>query len=437
MAEEIGELDLTAQANAAQTATNYITAIDSDGIKVHAANNASTNYAGIDATGMDVVKGGASVAKFGETTRIGKEYVQGATNNESHMELDYHSLQMIDREGTAYFHVSDLRDTYGYATITQTFTGNGATDRFYVTMPVRSRQTTSATVDGVSVSISGISANYLEVQLSSVPSNGAEVVITYQTSDSMAKAYTIGIRGSGDVGASSIAEGNGCVASGYLSKARGDGSVSSGRGSLAIGLESIASGSSSIAVGEYSTASGTGSVAIGDSVVSSGIRATALGIGTVAVGQCQLVIGRYNEQTHAPFVIGDGVNDDDRATIFAVGYEGRVYTARDILLTSTSNMSSIITAASGITIDIFKFCQRSNVASILLRAKKSTATAANTAISVGTIVAGRRPPFECAGPGTSGVGDCWVDETGSVKFRSTSQIAASANFYVRITYPVA
>ncbi len=267
---------------------------------------------------MDVVKGGTSVAKFGETTRIGKAFVSGASNNESHIELDYHSMKLVDKDGSTYFHVSDLRDTYGYATVTQTFTGNGTTNRFGVDMPIRSRETTSATVDGVSVSISSISTNYLEVQLSSVPSNGTEIIITYQTSDSMAKAYTIGTRGSGDIGASSIAEGNGCVASGYLSKACGNGSVSSGGGSLAVGHENIASGISSIAIGEYSTASGTGSVAIGDNVVSSGIRATALGIETVATGQCQLAIGKFNKQTNASFIIGNGTDSSHRSNIFTV-----------------------------------------------------------------------------------------------------------------------
>lgn len=33
-------------------------------------------------------------------------------------------------------------------------------------------------------------------------------------------------------------------------------------------------------------------------------------------------------------------------------------------------------------------------------------------------------------------GDCYVNESSVVSFRSTSQIAASANFYVRVTYPV-
>jgi hypothetical protein len=85
---------------------------------------------------------------------------------------------------------------------------------------------------------------------------------------------------------------------------------------------------------------------------------------------------------------------------------------------------------------VFKFCQRGNVAAFYIGASKSTATAANTVITVGTIAAGRRPPFECAGPGTSGTGDAYINENGVVSFRSTNQIAANARFYARVTYPV-
>lgn len=56
---------------AGETATAYITEIDSNGISVHAENNVSTNYAQINANGMEVVKGGTSVAQFGTTARIG------------------------------------------------------------------------------------------------------------------------------------------------------------------------------------------------------------------------------------------------------------------------------------------------------------------------------------------------------------------------------
>lgn len=57
---------------AAGTATKYITETSSDGITVHPL-GVSADYAAIDADGMSVVKGGASVAHFGETARLGVE----------------------------------------------------------------------------------------------------------------------------------------------------------------------------------------------------------------------------------------------------------------------------------------------------------------------------------------------------------------------------
>lgn len=53
--------------------TRHITEIDDNGIKVHAANNVNSNYAKIDADGLEVFKGGVSVAKYGDSARIGKE----------------------------------------------------------------------------------------------------------------------------------------------------------------------------------------------------------------------------------------------------------------------------------------------------------------------------------------------------------------------------
>lgn len=73
MPTQTGSLDLSAAAKAANEATKYITEIDQNGIKVHAENNVSQNYAKIDADGMEVFKGGVSVAKYGNTARIGKE----------------------------------------------------------------------------------------------------------------------------------------------------------------------------------------------------------------------------------------------------------------------------------------------------------------------------------------------------------------------------
>lgn len=75
--------------NASQTATKYITTIDSDnGIQVHAENIASTDYAQLDATGLDVVKASESIAKFGASTRIGK--ASGAHMIQSATETTYY-----------------------------------------------------------------------------------------------------------------------------------------------------------------------------------------------------------------------------------------------------------------------------------------------------------------------------------------------------------
>lgn len=69
----------TTQVNAAaQTASKYITAVDQNGIKVHAENGTNVNYSLINGEGLEVFQGTSasdtkSVAKFGSTARIGKE----------------------------------------------------------------------------------------------------------------------------------------------------------------------------------------------------------------------------------------------------------------------------------------------------------------------------------------------------------------------------
>ncbi len=57
--------------SAATTATTYITKIDDNGIKVHAATGGTNNYAKIDANGLDVFNANTSVASFGSTARVG------------------------------------------------------------------------------------------------------------------------------------------------------------------------------------------------------------------------------------------------------------------------------------------------------------------------------------------------------------------------------
>ena len=64
--------------------------------------------------GIAVRNGLTELATFGANgTQIGIE-------GQSHLKQDFHSLQMIDKEGNPYFYVSDLRDASGEATLTYT-----------------------------------------------------------------------------------------------------------------------------------------------------------------------------------------------------------------------------------------------------------------------------------------------------------------------------
>lgn len=113
----------TKATNAAKTATTYITDIDSkNGIIIKAVNGATSgsdtnkqNYIKLNADGLNIYKGGSSVAFYGDTARIGRQ-------DASHIEMDYHSFQQKDLEGRSYVYFSDLRNEQGEATINLKYT---------------------------------------------------------------------------------------------------------------------------------------------------------------------------------------------------------------------------------------------------------------------------------------------------------------------------
>lgn len=85
---------------ASQTATKYITSIDSNGISIHAENNPSSNYTKINANGMTVYKGGNDVASFGDTARIGK-------SNSSRFLVNSDSLEAYNSSNEKYFSIEE------------------------------------------------------------------------------------------------------------------------------------------------------------------------------------------------------------------------------------------------------------------------------------------------------------------------------------------
>ena len=306
----------------------YITEVTSDGIMVAAAGKGTSNGTIVSTTTgwhlsdvLEWVRNGVSrfwigLKNQGDTTptvRIGKAYVNGASDNESHMELDYHSMKLVDKDGNTYFHVSDLRETDGYARLTEVFVGDGDTRTFSVLATPRSNETSSVSVDGVTVSFTRTqvppSKNFL---LASAPANGSEISISYQSSNSEIKAYTIGTRSNdGRLGLFSVAEGIELEASGYASHAEGwrakatysyahaEGSQTKARGgsSHAEGLASTASGEASHAEGLDTTASGEISHAEGNETIASGMYAHAEGTNTRATEYASHAEGYYAAAT--------------------------------------------------------------------------------------------------------------------------------------------
>lgn len=70
-----------------------VTVIDANGIQVHPSGS-TTDYAQINANGMDVVKGGTSVAQFGETARVGQI-------GKAHVIIDDSDMQFYGDDGTS------------------------------------------------------------------------------------------------------------------------------------------------------------------------------------------------------------------------------------------------------------------------------------------------------------------------------------------------
>ena len=175
--------------------------------------------------GIAVRNGLTELATFGANgTQIGIE-------GQSHLKQDFHSLQMIDKEGNPYFYVSDLRDASGEATLTYT---DVVDDTPYFILP---HLPTSI----ISVTINGQTATYVEhgqeIEITSTIAQGDILEVVYTTESSELKAYTLGTRNElAEVGAFSYAEGVGVEASGVYSHAQGFQTKAQGRYQTALGM---------------------------------------------------------------------------------------------------------------------------------------------------------------------------------------------------------
>ena len=246
----------------------------------------------VDATnGIDIRNNTASLANFGSSVRIGK-------TGQTRAEIDFHSLQLKDKEGTPYLYVSDLRNASGVAeNVQESFIGNGTNRYFNLFGGSGIQSISSITIDGTATS-AYTRNNPDQIVFNSAPADGAEIVVTYTTTSPRAKVYTFGQRLSDTnvkglysyaegynttaSGTVSHAEGWGITASGRVSHAEGNNTTASGSYSHAEGSDTTASGSYSHAEGYHTTASRSYSHAEGNNTTASGLSSHAEGLNTIA-----------------------------------------------------------------------------------------------------------------------------------------------------------
>ena len=258
-----------AEAEARKHADNYVTYVSvSDGIKVHSLNDTS-NYIQINSSGSNIVKGGDSVAFYGESARVGKS---STGHIEIHGGAQGGGLQVYEASGSVLANI-------GY--------GNGNAESGTAIAPYFTFGTRKSGSE---------TGNYSVAE-------GFNCVAS--------KAY-------------SHAEGFQTSALAVGAHAEGSNTEARSIDDHAEGADSVASGGWSHAEGYGTTASQAGSHAEGYSTTASGAYSHAGGMHTIASGTAQTVIGLYNQaNTSSLFIIGSG-SSSARKNVFEVSSNGYV-----------------------------------------------------------------------------------------------------------------
>lgn len=250
---------------------------------------------------------GAGNAASNIVARFGADGASIGKADESHMELDYHSMQLVDQEDNIFFYAGDLRDRSGKAQISEgfVFTRNMYDDSGMVQVAfppaveiVDILYSDGDSILGTSAYAEIVSGGYLISIETTEDLSGENGTLVYKTSGA-AYSYTLGTRGNGAVAPFSVVAGESCVASGNGSHAEGASTTASGRSSHAEGADTTASG----------------------------ISSHAGGVGTTAGYHAQTAIGTFNDNKSSNlFEVGNG-QQNARSNAFEVDKNGNVVAA--------------------------------------------------------------------------------------------------------------
>ena len=340
---------------AGETASKYITAVDQNGIKVHAENNTNVNYTVINAEGMEVYDDSVSVAKFGAVTRIGTEDDASITIDDTSIvgvgedgkkffnfansdatisttsvkEFSYSTKTYPKTKGTAYSYIPDFNPV-SIAVKWQPPTASGM--HYFstgITPGTATTKTQTFTISNISytVSLDYDGQKTFKTWIDKNTSDHKYIKFRYELGkNTLAPSYEIG---SGEAtGGYALAEGGNTVASGNYSHAEGGyNTTASGHYSHAEGYYTTASGAHAHSEGGFTKATEENAHAEGDHAEANGLYSHAQNRHTIANGESQTVIGRFNTaDTTSAFIIGNGTNtaSSTRSNALTVDWSGNV-----------------------------------------------------------------------------------------------------------------
>ena len=283
-------------------------------------------------------------AIIGETISLGR-------TGESHTVIDYHSMQLVDKDDVTYMDVRDESTSYdGRVSMRVTVDLSEYTDgKSLAQVALQDAPQIEMAMVYVDTALTRpsytLEGNTVTFDPPLTSSDGGVLYVNYWMLFGIDKAYTLGIRTpestSGEMsfasgfnttasGQFSHAEGSGSTASGGVSHAEGRGSVASGAYSHAEGDQTEASYNDAHAEGRGSVASGAYSHAEGSDTIASGDSSHAQNEGTIAATRAQTVIGRYNVADTSSGIYGDYAliigNGDQytRSNALTVDWDGNI-----------------------------------------------------------------------------------------------------------------
>lgn len=287
----------------------------------HVLGNKSGYRNDIKSDGMHIVQTstGDEVAKFtADGSQIGKD-------DEGHVTIDYHSMKLYNRRGTAVFEIIDERDVDGYVQLAESFEGDGSTKNFSAKYPLSI--ILSVSVNGVVIPANEYTVqpqNPVVLRMQNAPADGTVLRVEYKTIAAII-SFTFGSRAdSSERGMISFAEGVDIEASGTYAHGEGYSTKASGKHSHAEGSHAEAMGDYSHAENYY-TKAGTYAHAEGQYTEASGSSSHAQNTHTIAAGSAQTAMGRYNEPDSSTYglILGNGTSTS-RHNALAVTWNGDV-----------------------------------------------------------------------------------------------------------------